>query len=566
MRNSCISLFAATVLLFVSLSSAPCQAGSIVNSKHNLSVSGPGAIKATSQTEICIFCHTPHNARSDVTYLWNRRDPVTPYTPYYSSSLKASVGQPTGRSRLCLSCHDGTIAPGAVLSRATEISMAGSMAGRSSNLGTNLSDDHPISFKYNDAAFSAGSQLAPATALPSVVRLDEAGQMQCTSCHNPHNDQFGKFLVLSNFRSGLCTSCHTRNNWSSSIHATSGKGWNGSGPNPWLSSSYTNVMDNGCNNCHRPHNAPGAQRLLTSQVEENVCLPCHNGNVAAKDITIDLAKPYRHPVGSYTAVHDSAEKFSTAVTKHVECVDCHNPHQASSQLYPAPQVPGRLLGVSGVDFYTNAHLPAANYEYEVCFKCHGDLSNNVLASVPQPIPRYWTNTRDNRIKFGGVSYHPVMKPLNIISDNMLKAPFTKGSMLYCTDCHGSDSSGMRGSHGSIYQHILVARYETSITQYTSPTAYLTENALCFRCHNESTLFGSTGTKFPQHKKHLTDKTMERCSYCHDPHGNPTNPGMINFDMRPGIVSLSNGKPITLKYPLSNKNTCVLVCHGFVHGT
>ena len=40
------------------------------NTKHNLSVSGPGPAQATSETEICIFCHTPHNA-SPGTPLWN---------------------------------------------------------------------------------------------------------------------------------------------------------------------------------------------------------------------------------------------------------------------------------------------------------------------------------------------------------------------------------------------------------------------------------------------------------------------------------------------------------------
>jgi predicted CXXCH cytochrome family protein len=475
------------------------------------------------------------------------------------------VGQPTGTSRLCLSCHDGTIAPGAVLSQTTEMPMTTTLAGRSSNLGTNLSDDHPVSFVYDDAALAVDSQLVAGAALPSAVRLDRSGQLQCTACHDPHNDQYGKFLVLSNLRSALCTGCHAKTNWSSGSHATSTNIWNGAAPDPWPNSSYTTVADNACGNCHRPHNAPGVQRLQTSNVEEATCLVCHNGNVAAKDRTVDLAKPYRHPVGSFTGVHDAAERYSGLVSKHVECVDCHNPHQANSTVVAAPQVPGRLQGVSGVDLYTNAHLPSAAYEYQVCFKCHGDLSNNVLASVPQPITRYWTNTRDNRVKFGGVSYHPVIQPLNKISDSLLVAPYYKGMMLYCTDCHGSDTGTMRGSHGSIYEFILVARLETSEVLPTSPTAYLTDNALCFKCHSATALFGTT-TKFPQHKKHLTDQHMERCSYCHDPHGSPVNPGMINFDMRPGIVSLSNGKPITLRYPLSTKTTCVLVCHGVVHGS
>lgn len=550
---------------FMACAAVPAFGKSIVDSMHNLSVSGTGSVKATTQTEICIFCHTPHNARPDIPYLWNRQDPAMAYTPYASSTLKASVGQPTGTSRLCLSCHDGTIAPGSVLSQATTMTFAASMTGRSSILGTNLADDHPISFGYSAAA-SANSQLAGTASLPSVVRLDSTGQMQCTSCHNPHNDQYGKFLVVSNLASGLCVSCHLKTNWNGSSHAISTKTWNGSGADPWPTSSYTTVADNGCANCHRPHSATGQQRLLNYAVEETNCLVCHNGNVAGVDISADLAKIYRHPVSLYTGVHDAAENYSGAVSKHIECVDCHNPHQVNNSIPSAPLVPGRLQGVPGVDFYTNAFIASSTNEYQICFKCHGDLSNNVLQSA-QPIIRYWTNTRDNRVKFNptNASYHPLMAPLNKISDGMLVAPWAKGMMLYCTDCHGSDSGGARGSHGSIYQHILVSKYETSDVPPTSATAYLTDSALCFKCHNSSTLFGLT-TKFPQHRKHLTVGSMERCSYCHDPHGNPTNSGMINFDMRPGIVSLSGGKPIQLNYPLGSKNSCVLTCHGVVHGS
>lgn len=550
---------------FMVFATVPAFGTSIVDSMHNLSVSGTGSVKATTQTEICIFCHTPHNARPDIPYLWNRQDPAMAYTPYASSTLKASVGQPTGTSRLCLSCHDGTIAPGAVLSQTTAMTFAASMTGRSSILGTNLADDHPISFDYGAAA-SANSQLSGTASLPSVVRLDSTGQMQCTSCHNPHNDQYGKFLVVSNLASGLCISCHLKTNWSGSSHAVSTKTWNGTDSDPWPNSSYTSVAANACANCHRPHTATGQQRLLNYAVEETNCLVCHNGNVASADIGADLAKTYRHPVSLYTGVHDAAENYSGAVSKHVECADCHNPHQVSSSISSAPLVPGRLQGVQGVDFYTNAYLPSATYEYQICFKCHGDLSNNVLTSA-QPIIRYWTNTRDNRVKFNpaNVSYHPLIAPLNKISDGMLVAPWAKGILIYCTDCHGSDSGGAKGSHGSIYPHILVSKYETSEVSPTSSTAYLTDSALCFKCHNSTTLFGLT-TKFPQHKKHLTVGTMERCSYCHDPHGSPTNAGMINFDMRPGIVSLSNGKPIQLIYPLSTKTSCVLTCHGVVHGS
>lgn len=552
-------LCSTVLFLVVLLSCEQAKAKSIVDSMHNLSVSGPGPVKATGESEICIFCHTPHGARSDVAYLWNRRDTATVYTPYISSTLKAAVGQPTGSSRLCLSCHDGTIAPGAVLSRSSEISFAASMAGRNSDLGTNLADDHPISFNYSAAAAMPNSQLKGVTSLPSSVRLDSDGQMQCTACHNPHNDQYGKFMVMSGLGGALCISCHQKTNWGGSSHALSTSTWNGAAPDPWPRSSYTTVADNACGSCHRPHSAGHPQRLLNYSVEETTCLVCHSGTVAAKNILTDLNKPYRHPVFSYTGIHDPAENYSGPVSKHVECVDCHNPHQANSTLYAAPLVPGRLLGVPAVTT-ANSYISAASYEYEICFKCHGALINNVLPTTAYP--RVNTIT-DNRIKFATTnpSFHPVMGPLNKISDNMLIAPWVKGSVIYCTDCHGSDSSGIRGSHGSIYPHILVRKFETS---EVSAISYTTDDyALCFGCHNATTLFGSN-TKFRQHNTHVRTHTQkDRCVYCHDPHGSPNNLGMINFDLR--VVSKNGSNPIQYNPPVTSKKSCVLVCHGMVHG-
>ena len=93
----------------------------IRSTKHNLSISGPGPITALSENQICIFCHIPHQQAPAARYLWNRSDPAYPYIPYFSSTMKADVGQPTGASRMCLSCHDGTIALGMINSSPTEI-------------------------------------------------------------------------------------------------------------------------------------------------------------------------------------------------------------------------------------------------------------------------------------------------------------------------------------------------------------------------------------------------------------------------------------------------------------
>ncbi len=97
----------------------------MAHTKHNLSVSGPGPIRALTETRICVFCHTPHNA-APLSPLWNKALDPQAYTVYASPTLKAGpLAQPSGPTKLCLSCHDGTIAMGAVLNPVGGVAMAG---------------------------------------------------------------------------------------------------------------------------------------------------------------------------------------------------------------------------------------------------------------------------------------------------------------------------------------------------------------------------------------------------------------------------------------------------------
>ena len=75
---------------------------------------------ATTEREICIFCHTPHGASATDGPLWNHQTSTAIYQTFSSPTLTAlgiTIGPPNGASRLCLSCHDGTVALGSVSSR-----------------------------------------------------------------------------------------------------------------------------------------------------------------------------------------------------------------------------------------------------------------------------------------------------------------------------------------------------------------------------------------------------------------------------------------------------------------
>lgn len=194
--------------------------GTIVGSAHDFSASG------FSGGQICVACHTPHNANTSVTQapLWNHALSTATYTPYSSATLTATVGQPGTISRLCLSCHDGTVALDSFGGAVGSIFITGA-----ANLGTILSNDHPIGFTYDAAlatadgglrdpsvtAVTIGSGTDTRTGTITDVML-YAGQLECASCHDVHNTFTvagaggDPLLKLTKAASAICLTCHRK--------------------------------------------------------------------------------------------------------------------------------------------------------------------------------------------------------------------------------------------------------------------------------------------------------------------------------------------------------------------
>jgi predicted CXXCH cytochrome family protein len=207
-------------------------ASNVANTKHNLSssaYSGPARdyylSSGNNSDRVCVFCHTPHKADATTEPLWNRNyTNTTGFTMYSSSTIDMTIEtQPQTVSLACLSCHDGTTAfdallnfPGSGSVTPTDWVWNGGNtkidSGKTSYMGKDLSDDHPISITYDPSATGDATEWNAKTgnyvnANGNNLPLYD-GRVECGSCHNAHDDQYGTFLRASNAGSAVCYTCH----------------------------------------------------------------------------------------------------------------------------------------------------------------------------------------------------------------------------------------------------------------------------------------------------------------------------------------------------------------------
>jgi len=183
--------------------------------------------------QICSPCHTPHNANTEQVGapLWNHTLTEQVYTLYGSPTMNATdLDQPSGVSKLCLSCHDGTVAIDSFGGRngSTFVLASRNIGGvnpdgdpNTTDSGSDLSNDHPISFTYDTTLATADGELAnPAVALSGLGGTIEedllfSGKLECASCHDVHRTEIGSLnsnslLRVNNLKSALCLKCHLK--------------------------------------------------------------------------------------------------------------------------------------------------------------------------------------------------------------------------------------------------------------------------------------------------------------------------------------------------------------------
>jgi hypothetical protein len=139
----------------------------------------------------CDSCHVPHNSKAmPGVPLWNGSETTTTFTMYSSTTFQASIdGQPSGASRLCLSCHDGANPKYLWMSDSRKFG------------ADKLQSSHPISFVYDSALVAKDGHLKdpsqPSTLGGTIAEnlLDGSGKMQCNSCHDVHTSGVGESML-----------------------------------------------------------------------------------------------------------------------------------------------------------------------------------------------------------------------------------------------------------------------------------------------------------------------------------------------------------------------------------
>lgn len=73
-------------LLFSLFFFCPAGFAGVRGTKHDLSINGPGTLKAVAETQVCVFCHTPHNAEPAYPLWGHELTNVVNYKHYTSPS------------------------------------------------------------------------------------------------------------------------------------------------------------------------------------------------------------------------------------------------------------------------------------------------------------------------------------------------------------------------------------------------------------------------------------------------------------------------------------------------
>lgn len=222
------------ILFFVSKAQS-----SIMGSPHDVNVMR----NTNEELQVCAMCHTPHS-KIEITPLWNRNQPPQSYTIYESPSFDMEAEEVLQLpSSQCMTCHNGVSSnlvnypgPGSNMDTSYDIINNDPLFSSYSNMGSNLKNNHPVSFIYaptrdvDNNGFpesrKVGTSRKAIVGSRGVYPLygPNDNHFECSTCHDVHDtvEYPGKeindgkssgrqifFLRADNTGSRMCTDCHT---------------------------------------------------------------------------------------------------------------------------------------------------------------------------------------------------------------------------------------------------------------------------------------------------------------------------------------------------------------------
>ena len=536
----------------------------IANTKHNFSAA-PGfsttlptgqtrEMRAQSEVQICVFCHTPHAATTPGAPLWNRQLPTTQYTVYGSniqgsstSSFDATISQPNGVSKLCLSCHDGTMAVGAVnvlngTNQHPDIQMTtsnghippgqGVTTGFTRYLGTNLTNDHPISVVYDQNLVAVDGEMRspqangifirsvtpgrPATdqvQLEATSQTNTGGLVQCNSCHDPHIRSTDpteniKFLRLNRLQVSdgpstvnvfspqtdiICLACHEKVGWAGSAHANRAVAdeiYTNEAADAREFPRGTAVWQTACLACHDTHTVEGSRRLLREGVDgtvvnfsgnykikagngkpaiEEACFACHSRD------GYTLVGQDR-PLTNYTfEIPDTKTDFNMLRHMPITTTD----QSVTGKNYEVHDIgspnPGTSSIGAGADFIENPALLGIGNRHAECTDCHNPHRVTKLRL-------FYQDPATTPPAAGGTHSHT--QPHSNLASGVLRGMWGVEPQ-YSSTSFQQDPTSFNVKRGNPASTPVQPNSDPN-----GPTYLTREYQICFKCHSNYA-FGST---------------------------------------------------------------------------
>lgn len=357
-----------------------------------------------------------------------------------------------------------------------------------------------------------------------------------------------------------------------------------------------------CASCHTPHGAVAGSAPLQS-MPDDACLACHQGTTPVPVRALaargeggerpgaPIARASwgsSHGLGGPQARGSSYKRVvwvgSRRIVLKVGCMGCHDPHGKGVGKLKALafDTRGRFLDIKPM------------FTAQICFGCHAGPD-------AAPLPFLEADVGALFARKGGSSHGAGQAAADRPDLPSLRSQLFKGK-LDCTACHDNpDATGLRGPHSSPFPYLLKAAYgrEGDVARVGDRS-----NELCYLCHDRYSI--ESNRSFPLHREHLSGFTSTgpsgtgakpggvgsrlslpmgfrlgrvgnagapgplfsgfgeptACATCHDPHGSPRNPALIQFDK--SVVTRSSVGSVDFYRSGLGHGTCTLTCHGYDH--